>query len=274
MYHILVAGAGYAGSRIASHFIEKKQKVWALTRTGARNAEFLAQGITPVTADLAKSETLAQIPPAHFIVLCPAPDGHGEADYRRVYLDGISNLLKSLAGKPKPFFILYLSSTSVWKDRDGGWVDESEAPDAGTEKGKILIEAERQVLGSGYPSAVFRLAGIYGPGRNRIAFLKAGKNPEQTRDGWMNLIHVDDIVRAVPVLFKKGKEGEIYTGADDCPVLRSEFYPWLASYLGMERKFSFSPPPEGKRCRNAKLKALGFEFLYPDFKKGYAAADL
>ncbi len=271
MYHILVAGAGYTGSRIASFFREKKQKVWALTRSGSRNSEFEEKGIIPVTADLTLPVTLEKVPPAHFIVLSPAPDGHEPEDYRRVYLAGIHNFLDSLKAKPRPYLIVYISSTSVWKEREGAWVDESVEPDAESEKSRILAEAERHVLGCGLPSVVFRLSGIYGPGRNRLQAFRSGTWPGSApaQDGWMNMIRVEDIVRAMPVLFKSAKAGEVYTGSDGSPVLRSEFCSWLAQKTGSSRDFKFFGPAGGKKCSSQKLKDLGFQFLYPDFRAGY-----
>jgi nucleoside-diphosphate-sugar epimerase len=266
MYHIQIVGAGYTGTRIARHFRDKKQKVWTVSRSAQKSSE---DGITAVRADLTKPESLEKIPPAHFIVLCPAPDTRSESDYRSVYLEGIGNYLSSLKNKPRPNFILYLSSTAVWKEREGEWVDETAPADADSARGRILIDAERQVLECGLPSAVFRLSGIYGPGRNRFEALKAGTWPENPANGWMNLIHVDDIVQAVPVLFKSGKEGEVYTGVDDEPVLKSELYLWLAEKTGIQPRFNFDGPAGGKRCRNGKLKSLGFKPLYPSFREGY-----
>lgn len=271
MYHIQIVGAGYTGSRIAHFFREKKQKVWAVSRSAEKRTEFTEAGITPVNADLTRPESLEKLPSAHFIVLCPAPDGHEEADYRKIYLEGIGNYLTSLRNKPRPNFILYLSSTSVWKERAGEWVDESAPPDSGIAKGKILAEAESQVLESGYPSAVFRLSGIYGPGRNRLAALKAGMWPESPKNGWMNMIHVDDIAAAMPVLFKSAAAGNVYTGVDDEPVLRSDFYSWLTLKTGTPAKFSYDQAREGKRCSNQKLKSIGFKPQYPSFREGYSS---
>lgn len=270
MYRILVVGAGYTGSRIAFYFKEKKQKVWALTRTGKRNPEFEAAGIEPVTADLTRPETLTDLPTVNFIVLCPAPDEGTEENYRKIYIDGVRNFLNALKNKPAPSFILYISSTSVWRPRAGGWVDEKTPPDPETEKGRILAEAEKNVLESGFPSAVFRLSGIYGPGRNRLKFLGSGKLPPE-ENSYMNMVHVEDIARAVPVLFKSAEPGQVYTGVDDRPVLRSDFYRELAGLTGKKIDFNFKGGAEGKRCRNDRLKGLKFEFQYPTFMEGYAS---
>ena len=268
MYHILVVGAGYAGSRIAHYFKDQKQKVWAVTRTERRNVEFEKNGIQPIIADLTQPETLEVIPPAHFIVLCPAPDEGSEENYRKIYIDGIQNFLDSLKNKPRPSLILYLSSTAVWRSREGGWVDEMIAPDPDTEKGRILVQAERNILESGYPAVVFRLSGIYGPGRNRLQVLESGKI-SQEENSYMNRIHVEDVIRAVPVLFKKGEAGQVYTGVDDSPILSSDFYKELSELTGKKMDLNFPEQASGKRCRNTKLKSLGFEFLYPTFREGY-----
>lgn len=268
MYRILVAGAGYTGSRIAFYFSEKKQKVWALTRTGILNQKFEESGIRPIVADLTRPETLCDLPDVNFIVIATAPDEGTEENYRAIYLDGVRNLLASYRQKQGQPFILYISSTAVWRARGGEWVDETAPPDPETEKGRILAEAEKNVLESGFPSAVFRLAGIYGPGRNRLKSLESGKVPAG-EDAYMNMIHVDDIVRAVPVLLKSAETGHVYTGVDDRPVLRSDFYRELAELTGKKLDFSFKGPGEGKRCRNDKIKALKFEFLYSTFREGY-----
>lgn len=268
MYRILVVGAGYTGSRIALYFREKKQKVWALTRTGKRNPEFEAAGIETVTADLTRPETLTDLPAVNFIVLCPAPDEGTEENYRKIYLEGISHFLNALKKNPAPSFILYISSTSVWRPRGGEWVDENTLPDPETEKGRTLAQAEKNVLESGFPSAIFRLSGIYGPGRNRLKFLESGKMLQE-ENSYMNMIHVEDIVRAVPVLFKSALAGHVYTGVDDRPVLRSEFYKELGELTGRKIEFNFKDGAEGKRCRNAKLKSLKFELKYPTFREGY-----
>lgn len=270
MYSILVVGAGYVGSEIARHFAAKKQKVFALVRTERSAANLQGENITAVIADITQPLPPKTIPPAHFVVLCPAPQNHEEKDYRAIYLDGIRNVIEAMKKNPRPFLLLYLSSTSVWKERAGEWIDETVLPDADSEKGKIMREAEELVLNSGFPSMIFRLAGIYGPGRNRVRAAKAGSWKAEGPDAYVNMIHRDDIVNAIPVLFKKGKEGEVYLGVDDTPVLRSEFQEWVHAKLNLPKPLApENAPVGGKRCRNAKLKDLDFQFAYPSFREGY-----
>ncbi len=270
MYHILVAGAGYTGGAVARFFAGKKQKVYALARSPEKAARFAGQGIVPLVMDLTKPETLETLPPAHFVVVAAAPDERTEAAYRQVYLEGVKNLLDALKKNPKPFLIVYLSSTGVWPDQGGAWIDEMVPAAPDTERGRILLKAEEQVLCSGYPAVVLRLAGIYGPGRSRLAALQKmqASPPEDPR--WMNLIHVEDIARAMPVIFNKAEAGSIIAAADDEPVLSPVFYAWLAEAAGRSVCAQFTAkPPSGKRIQNARLKALDFSFQYPTFREGY-----
>ncbi len=272
MYRILVAGAGYVGGEVARYFRRKGQRVWGLVRTEASAAALEKDGIIPILADLTKPETLQKIPIVHFVLISAAPHGRSDENYSELYLNGIGNLLKCLNRKLPPELVVYTSSTSVWKERGGEWVDESVPPDADTQKGKILIEAEKQVLQSGFPSIIFRLAGIYGPGRNRLKAFQAGEWPakEKTPENpYMNLIHRDDIVSAMQILFKKAAPGKVYLGVDQEPVLRSELAKWVAEKLGIPFKPPIFESITGKRCRNHSLLELGFQFQYPTFREGY-----
>ena len=272
MYNILIAGAGYLGSAMARSFKDQKQRVYALTREPVKAAAFHQEGIHGIAADFNQPETLKKIPAAHFVVISVAPDQNTEEDYRRIYIEGLKNFLESRRRHPRPYLLVLISSTSVWKDREGGWVDENIPADADTEKGRILRESEKLILESGFPAVIFRLSGIYGPGRNRLDSFEAGKWPRpQEPDGFMNMIHVDDIARAMPVLFKKCQEGEIYIGTDEEPVLRSAFSRWLSEKTGKAAAGEIDTGKvTGKRLRNNRLKELGFQFQYPTFREGYS----
>lgn len=283
MYTIQIIGAGYTGSRIAQFFVAKKQKVFALTRSAQKAQGLESEKINPIIADLTKPETLTQIPPAHFVVICPAPDpapkytsgvdlGHSkEKAYEDIYLKGIGNYLEAIKKNPKPFLIVYLSSTGVWQDQAGDMFDESVLPQPVSTKAKILVEAEKQILNCGLPAAVLRLSGIYGPGRNRFqAFQKKEWPVPGSADRWMNMIHVDDIAACLPTFFKNAKEGEVYLGTDDQPFLMSELAQWINEKTGVRREFSFSKDlPQGRQLKNTKFKDLGISLKYPTFREGY-----
>lgn len=283
MYTIQIVGAGYTGARIAQLFAQKKQKVFALTRSLEKARHFEEQGIKPIIADLTKPETLSEIPPAHFIVICPAPDAvvsrsasesqaMRDAAYEAIYLRGIGNYLQAIKKNPRPFLIVYISSTGVWQDQKGEFFDESVLPTPVSEKAKVLFEAEKQILNCGLPAAVLRLSGIYGPGRNRLQAFRDGKWPVSGMDRWLNLIHVDDIAEAMPIFFKNAKEGETYLGSDDEPVLCSTLANWLGDKTKKGNSVSWEPvKAQGRRLQNTKFKALGVRLKYPTFREGYTA---
>ncbi len=275
MYTILVAGAGYTGSAIARYFVAKKQKVYALTRSADKAAQFESEGMRPLVMDLTQPETLAGLPAAQFVVIAAAPDQRSEEAYRRTYVEGVGHLLAALKKNPKPLLVVYLSSTGVWPNQPAGaWVDESLPVVPDSERGQILLRAENQVLTSELPAVVLRLAGIYGPGRNRLigsqkteTLLKTAQSPR-----WMNLIHVEDIAGAMPLIFKKAEAGSILTCVDDEPVSSSDFYTWLVQNTGISKGPVFlDSPVQGKRLRNTRLKSLGHQFRYPTFREGYRA---
>lgn len=273
MYSVLIVGAGYLGGAAARYFHAKKQKVTAIVRSEESRAALEREGITALAMDLTRPETIPALPKAHFIVMALAPGSRDAETYRAVYVDAAANFLKAIQPNPKPNLLLYISSSGVWPDANGACINEGVVPAPDSERSRILLEAEAQILRADLPSAVLRLSGIYGPGRNRVEEVTRGEFKAETGDRYLNLIHVEDAVRAIPVLFNLAKDKQIYIGSDDQPVLRSEFYAWLQQRLG--RPFPASAPmpgqPGGKCLDNAKLKALGFSFLYPSFREGYEA---
>jgi len=270
MYHIQIVGAGYLGSRIAEYFQSKKQRVTVIVRTQKRVNDFKNLGIVARVADLTDPATLTDIPPANFVVISAAPVDKSEAGYRALYVDGLQNYLAALKRHLRPDLIVHISSTGVW-DHETDWLGASSKVDPVTEKGKILAESESAALHSGLPVTVFRLAGIYGPGRNRVQSVRSLSWPEKGPDRWMNMMHVEDIVNAIPVLFKSAQVGKVYVGVDEEPVKSSVFSSWLYEKMGspLNPKLFSKDPVRGKRCRNTALKNLDFKYKYPTFREGY-----
>lgn len=271
MYRILVVGGGYLGQEIAASFVRKKQKVWATTRKVERAREFEKLGIQPLLIDLAKPESLKEMPSVHFVVLCPAPDEKNVADYDAVYLKGVRNFLMAYRTRERPFLMVYVSSTGVWGDSVQGVVDEMILPMPNTAKAKILLAAEEQILSSGYATAVLRLSGIYGPGRNWIKRILENRLPSEMPDRYVNMIHRDTVAEMMPQFFKNAQVGQVYVGTDDEPVLRSEFCQWLSGKMNFTLPENLFVKTEdvGKRCLNDKLRSLGIELKHPTFREGY-----
>lgn len=270
MYRIQVAGAGYLGARIAGFFRAQNQKVSVLIRDPSRNEDFARKGILPYAVDLTRPETLKLVPPADFNIISVAPDESTEKAYEDIYLKGVRNYLNHLSAQPrKPRLIVYISSTAVWKDGQGESVNEDTPAEPHHRKSEILLEAEKQILESGFPAIILRLSGIYGPGRNRLKPLLAKTWPSDTHDRYMNMIHADDVAPMLPVLFNGADLGQVYIVSDDEPVKRSDFLAWLCPKIGAEIPPVDSGHVTGKQIRNQKLKSMGIQLKYPTFREGY-----
>ncbi len=267
---ILIAGCGYLGVYTGKRFLDKGHRVYGLRR---RPAALEATGIEPVTADLQDLSTLEDLPEADIVILCQAPGAND--DYRGTYADGTKNILQVLSKRP-PKKLVLISSTGVYGQRDGSWVDETTDPSAAgyedeedEKRARILLKAERYVRQSGIPFMTLRLGGIYGPGRQRLRAIREGRIKPAATDQFVNRIRVEDAAAAIGMLLQKGTPGELYLGVDDTPSTHREFYAWLLPKLGMPDAAVARTVFKGKRCKNAKLAAIGFKCKYPSFREGY-----
>lgn len=260
---ILIAGYGYLGKALEKSLTSKGNEVLGLSRTS---------GV--ILADLTRPETLLKLPSVDHAVLCQAPSKSDH--YYDTYVAGTRNLIQALTGKLSGKLI-FISSTRVYgrsQGEGGAWIDESVKPEPDEVDGRSLLEAERIVREAS--GIVFRLGGIYGPGRNRIRQIRSGELVPEFSETYVNRIHVEDVVRGIELLLNKGKPGEVYLGVDDRPTTQNEFYTWLFERLSLQKSSSdskvtaHSHGPSNKRCSNGKLKKLGLELKYPTFQEGYS----
>jgi nucleoside-diphosphate-sugar epimerase len=273
----LIAGCGYLGSALAGRLARRGHTVFGLRRRPAG----LPEGVTAVAVDLGDPAALAAALPGDLdaVVYAAAADSRDPADYRRAYPDGLGNLLDALP-EPGPR-VLFTSSTSVYGQDDGSWVDEDSPTEPASETGRILLEAEARLAGSGRPGATLRLGGLYGPGRTRLiesvrsgaARIPAGE-PIPT-----NRIHRDDAAGALDHLLNLPGVDSVYLGVDDDPADLGTVLRWMARRLGVPEP-PLAEPGDGagatgrgrrmrKRCRNARLRGSGYVFTYPSFREGY-----
>jgi len=170
----LVIGCGYLGQRVARRWLAQGDSVVALTRSEARARSFHESGIEPVIGDVTDPATLAGLPEVDTLLYAVGLDRGSGQSQREVSVGGLENVLGRMAGRVRR--ILYISSTSVYGQNDGEWVDETSECRPESENGKVCLDAE-DLLRDRVPDAnILRLAGIYGPGRlvARIEALRAG----------------------------------------------------------------------------------------------------
>ena len=275
----LVIGCGYLGRRVAAKWSAAGDEVFALTRSPERAEEFRRQGWQPIVGDVTQKKSLQTLPEVDVVLHAVGFDRSAGPSQRDVYVEGLKNVLEALAGRAGQW--ISISSTSVYGQDQGEWIDETSPCQPKKPNGQVCLEAE-QLLSRFLPEAkILRLAGIYGPGRllRRLADLKAGKPIAGDPEGWLNLIHVDDAVGAVLACEQRGEPGAKYLVCDDRPVRRREYYALLADLAGVELPpFDAGIEPrhaegQGKRCSNRKIREdLGVELMFPTIQEGLPQA--
>jgi len=261
---VAIVGCGYVGSALGSALARVGADVVGTTTSPHRTAELRAIGIRPLVLEHADVRRLHEaLADREAVCLTVAPKRRGQ-DYREVYPAGVRNLLAAVAGTPVRR-IIYTSSTRVYGQNDGSWVDERSPTEPADENGRILLEAERALLdgaaafgGDAHVTAsVVRLVGIYGPGRDPTLRIRAAAGTERTDgDANVNLIHVEDIVAALLTLLTVPHHG-ILNLADDQPEQRRAYYDRVLSRAGLPPIRWASPggpPVLGKRIRNDAIK--------------------
>lgn len=279
---VLIVGCGYVGIELGRQLAAAGHGVSGMRRSGSADAALRAAGITPVAGDITRVADLLPLRGRFDWVVDCVSSSHGDAgDYRAVYRDGMRNLVEAFAGTGLRALV-YTSSTGVYGQGDGGWVDEDSATEPSAETSRVLVEAERVLLGAagpGFPARVLRVAGIYGPGRGHLfrQFLR-GEARMSAADRWMNMVHRDDVAGAVRVVLERGEPGGVYNAVDDEPVTQGDFLRWLASRTGLPVPPAGEPQAAGKRgdtnkrISNRRLRqGLGWVPAYPTFREGYAA---
>jgi nucleoside-diphosphate-sugar epimerase len=197
---------------------------------------------------------------------------------REVYVEGLRQTLQRL---PRPRLFIYVSSTGVYGNHAGDWVDEATPPAPVDAGGEACWEAEKVLekwsRDEGWSSIVLRLAGIYGPGRwIGVEKLRRSEPIGADPDGWLNLIHVEDAAAVVDAARERGRPGETYVISDGQPVRRQDFYSRLAALVGAP--FPQFDPSQASRHRGDRrinpakmLSVLSPVLRFPDFESAWRA---
>jgi nucleoside-diphosphate-sugar epimerase len=278
MSRVLIAGCGYVGTALGERLAADSYSVWGLCRRPLS----LPRGILPVSADLAVPSSLEGLPSDLDVVFYLASAaGREDALYRAAYVDGLRNLIEALGKQgQRPLRVFFVSSTAVYAQQRGEWVDESSPTQPTHFTGARLLEGERLLSEGPFPGVVVRFGGIYGPRRTRLVDrVRAGRAEYASgRARFTNRIHRDDCAGALLHLMNVESPDPIYLGVDCEPAEERNVLEWLAGALGAPppRKVSVregdAPATSGnKRCRNERLLGSGYAFRYPTYREGYRA---
>ena len=270
MTSVLIYGYGFIGKAFADAVRAAGHHVVATVRTPDRGAELEATGVgTVVISNPAALE--AAVAACDSILITPAPDDTGCPAFA------------AIGGMPlRDKWIGYLSTTGVYGDRDGGWAFEDDTPTPSSTEGRRRVLAETQWLGHG--ANLFRLPGLYGPGRNVIEKLREGTARRIHKpDHVFSRLHHDDCATALLASFEH-RTRDIFNLCDDEPASAEAVLIHAAELTGLPLPAaiawddpSLSPATrrfynDNKRVANARAKAvLGWRLQYPTYREGLKA---
>ena len=269
----LIVGCGDVGCRLAVELLALGHSVYGLRR----NISLLPEGVKPIEGDLMAGEL--GIWPGHidYVVYCAAAGRQGEDAYRKIYLEGLEHVVRRLkTSKDQLKRLFFTSSTAVYHQSNGEWVDELSPTHPERFNGKIMLESENVALDSDLPATVVRFGGIYGPGRNyMLRKVRGGEVYSAEPVMFGNRIHADDCAGMLAHLIELERHGKcvhpLYLGVDSNPASLSDVTLWLAEQMGVTPTSEVQGGNRGgsKRCRNQRTLDAGYQFRFPGYKEGY-----
>ncbi len=280
---LFVFGLGYSARVFALRLMVRGWRVAGTTRSAEAATALQAEGFEVFLFDRERplAEPAAALAGATHLLAGVPPDGDGDP---ALDLHG-----REIAACTSLAWAGYLSTTGVYGDRNGGWVDEDSALEPTSARAEHRVAAERAWLElqrcHGLPVQIFRLAGIYGPGRSALDQVRAGTAKHIDKPGQaFSRIHVDDIATVLEASMARPNPGRIYNLCDDLAAPPADVVAQACALLGAK------PPPlipfetaelspmarsfyrDNKRVSNGRIKEeLGVTFAYPDYKAGLAA---
>ena len=287
MNHLLCFGMGFSATALARRLKAKGWRITGTSRTAAGVAGLTGQGFDAVRLDGEAPFDPAWLDGVSHVVASAPPDADGDPVLR---VAGAALIAHAASLR----WVAYLSTTGVYGDRGGDWVDEESPLRPTTARGERRLAAERDWLAlwraHGLPVHLFRLAGIYGPGRNQLAAVLEGTARRVVKPGQVfSRIHVDDVAGVLEASIARPHPGRAYNVCDDEPAPPQDVVAWAARLLDrpVPPEIAFdgaelSPMAksfyaESKRVANARIKdELGYRLTYPNYRQGLAAllADL
>lgn len=273
MARILIVGTGDIGGHLAEQLVSGGHEVWGMRRSDKP----LADGIELLIADVADRDTIPTLPEGlDIVVYSIASPVFSKDGYHDYYVKGLKNILRRLKGQ-SPKRVIFVSSSSVYHQMDGEWVDELSETSPTSFAGKEMLLAEQTLLESNFPGTVVRFTGIYGPGRTRMI--------EQARHGgycdpeppvWTNRIHRDDCLGVLNLIISRALAAEplddIYLATDDEPATLFDVLEWMKDRIGdvdPDHDVGEVTRRANRRCRNQRLRDLGYEFIFTNYREGY-----
>lgn len=276
MNTLLCLGHGYTAATLSRHLIPQGWRVIGTLRDATNAPALRAAGVEPLVLGADPATPLAAaVAAASHILASAAPGANGDP-----FLQAALPVIRGAAAA----WVGYLSTTAVYGDHQGDWVDEDTPLNPGSARAVQRVLAERQWLATGLPVHVFRLAGIYGPGRGPFEKVRDGSARRIIKPGQVfSRIHVEDIARCLIASIARPAPGTVYNVCDDDPAPGEDVLSYAAHLLGLPEppavpyeQAEMTPMArsfyaESRRVRNDRIKALAGPMLYPSYREGLDA---
>ncbi len=279
----LIFGCGFLGSRVAHRWKAAGETVYVVTRSDETARQFEETGYRPIVADVLQPDTLRNLPAAETVLYAVGYDRTAGVSIREVYVDGLRNCLEHL--HPSVQTLIYISSTGVYGQTDGQWINERSECRPTRDGGRACLTAEQTLAASRLAdhAIALRMAGLYGPGRlPSLDAVRSGQPIAVQPEGFLNLIHVEDAAEVVLSAERRATKPNLFLVSDGHPVSRRDYYAELARLVAAPPP-AFAPPDDrsssrtrqgtNKRVDISHLRAeLDVRFTYPTFREGLASA--
>ncbi|WP_162846035.1 NAD(P)H-binding protein [Seongchinamella sediminis] len=273
---LLIVGSGDIGRRLAPLLLAAGWNIHALRR----QPETADDGICWHRADYTEPGSLRFVEALapDYLLTTLTPASREVEGYLQGFATATKNLLAGL-GASRPRRIIMVSSTRVYAESNGGWIDESAPLSTTDPRAVAIIDAEQHLFQASFPATVVRFGGIYGaPGGRLLKKVQQGRISPATPVRYTNRIHRDDCAGFLAHLLLRDRADQTvldsYNGVDDCPCPAHEVEAWLARQLGitpLTQDTATAATVSHKRCKNTALKSSGYSLRYPDYKAGYAS---
>jgi nucleoside-diphosphate-sugar epimerase len=274
MARILIAGCGDIGAAAGQGLVNYGHEVVGLKR----HPPEIDDRLIYIKADLTSARDIRNLDTRFdLVIFILTPDDRSEQSYRNAFELAVNNLLERFAKHHHDTKFIFVSSTSVYGQTEGQWVDEQSSTEPASVTGKIILQAEKAFLANGVNNCVIRFSGIYGRNRSRLLdMVRKGGKVQFEPPYYTNRIHRDDCVDVLQFVANRLLAGDdlepIYLASDDDPAPKWDVYNYLARMLNVqppEKAILPDDADQNKRCRNNRLKKLGYGFNYKSYREGY-----
>jgi nucleoside-diphosphate-sugar epimerase len=280
---VVIIGCGYLGRRLGGELLRAGYRVRGMTRSAEHAKAIAALGIDPLVADVTAPDTLPPALAGAGVVYHMLGGMRGTAEeLRRLHVEGTRCVLEALPPSTRRY--IYVSSTAVYGQTDGRWVDEASPTEPSSNLGRLRVEAEALARAAdgrnGLETVILRPSSIYRPAGPLYRQIREGSYKVSSDPGkWMNHIYIEDFLAAMVLAAERGVGGEAYNLTDDEPHPAGDYFAFIADVMGVPRPpVTYEPPKEGcavlvresdKRVGNARIRAhLAWAPKFPSYREG------